>query len=685
MRTNLFPRLMIVLSILLLPLMLFWLLWPTHAEATIQDTAEGNCAMTPASTSILVIYVLAFDNDPHSPLNLTPKYDDTVASIVEATAINSDVTALILADLDSVGDTHMLEASNGILTQLPCLPDMSGNLQDTITEYDSADGKTLGGFLYWARTTYQAPKNIFSYIGHGTFFAPETGRPIADLIVPSSDLRGDWPPLPTNLDVNPDFTDHHVPGSGSPSLITPYQLALALQKGSENGTKRFDVVDLVHCFAATIEELYEIAPYALTATGSSHYAFYDASMLKEALSELRGQLTAETMAKTIIDRYHQVHPDVGHPHSLVAVDLKEMDVVKDRWDIVATELLNEMVRDPARTGDALQDAAFRFRYLDTTFCLDQDGQWELAAPDQLADFSSVIQALLTQPYSKTTRDSLRETADALEEITIALYHTNDRPWFDSTVPPWGFHPSSGIGIFVPAQSMPVDPLEYHSWQALWYTHITSYDIGDTTIENPHPFRFIQPTGNHATWADVIYRYWEQRNIVPGVDVPTAFCMPNLLDLAPDVEIEKSVTPDVFSEEGDLLTYSLTIRNDGPRRVTNVVVTDKLPQEVQGISIQHPDNVSCRPVTGSPIVCRARMLEPDAMLTIQIVVQVVEVELEIANVGRVSAKQFDRNPSNNSATATAYFSGATLTPPSQIALQTTNAGTATHIWLGEPKE
>ena len=73
----------------------------------------GSCtASAPPSAPILAIYVLAFDNDPASPINLTPKYTDTVQGIVNATATNNNVIAMILADLDDEADTHMLEVYN---------------------------------------------------------------------------------------------------------------------------------------------------------------------------------------------------------------------------------------------------------------------------------------------------------------------------------------------------------------------------------------------------------------------------------------------------------------------------------------------------------------------------------------------------------------------------------------------
>lgn len=553
MRANLLPRLMIILSILLLPLTLFWLLWPTQVEATNNISADGGCGITPSPTTRLVIYVLAFDNDP-SLNNLTPKYTDTIISIEAATTINTGTTAIILADLDAVGDTRIIEVSNGISSIVSCLPDTSGNLQTSITEYDSADGATLGGFLHWVSDTYTTPasQTIFSYIGHGTFFAPETALPIADLITPPTGIHqvSNGSSKPTNLDVNADFTDHntseptnsplimeHTPHSTSPSLITPYQLALALKEGTNDGLEPYAVVDLVHSFAATIEELYEISPYATTATGSEHYVFFDASLPGAALTALTGLLTPTQMATSIINSYHQAHPVAEHPRTFVAVDLTQVGLVKNAWDATAAELLNEFDANATQTVTLLRNAYLTGvsgtpYYLDTTFCPGQAGQWELDDPDQLFDFYGWTQAITAQDFSTATIDAATATADALDTVTIAHLSTDGVPWFAPGVSAWNFHPTThtaGIAIFTPFETMRINAEDYHVWQAMWYTHAISYTVSPSvTVLNPHPFQFIQPDGN-VTWADVLHRYWQEEGMMPKFDTPAAFCMPHLLE------------------------------------------------------------------------------------------------------------------------------------------------------------
>ncbi|MEJ2749416.1 MAG: hypothetical protein P8183_16160 [Anaerolineae bacterium] len=128
---------------------------------------------TGLTTDLLAIYILAFDNAPLlqngaiNPYNLTAKYTPTIADLKQESMGLTDRQALILADLDTNSDTEILHIYNGMITTIDCLPDTAGNLDPTITEYDTTDGDTLGGFLLFANNFYSANRTTLSYIGHG--------------------------------------------------------------------------------------------------------------------------------------------------------------------------------------------------------------------------------------------------------------------------------------------------------------------------------------------------------------------------------------------------------------------------------------------------------------------------------------------------------------------------------------
>ena len=116
----------------------------------------------PQAGELLGIYVLAYDNRPGSPMDLTPHYATTLNSLALATLGHPEKTAVVLADLHKVGDTHIRIVSNGVISTVLGLPTSAGVLDLNLHEYDVADGVTLGGFLRWARAAYQADNTLFT-------------------------------------------------------------------------------------------------------------------------------------------------------------------------------------------------------------------------------------------------------------------------------------------------------------------------------------------------------------------------------------------------------------------------------------------------------------------------------------------------------------------------------------------
>jgi uncharacterized repeat protein (TIGR01451 family) len=96
--------------------------------------------------------------------------------------------------------------------------------------------------------------------------------------------------------------------------------------------------------------------------------------------------------------------------------------------------------------------------------------------------------------------------------------------------------------------------------------------------------------------------------------------------------------------GSNLTYTLTVRNWGPRQARNVVVRDRLPANVTFVSAAASQG-SC---TGTSVVtCSLGRLARGAMATVTIVVQPTQAG-RIVNTATVNATQLDRARWNNRA-------------------------------------
>ena len=501
-----------------------------------------------ANNDLTAVYLLAFDNDPHSSVNLSEHYSVTVQSIVAATAVG-DRTAVILADRHGSADTHVLIAAGGVVTPLVGLPNATGFLDSNLDEYNMADGATLGQFLVWALQTYPAPRTVVSYVGHGAPLVPETNIAVAlglgdnDGIVPDPNPNDALlPPLPIHVDVNAALTDYT-----SQDLITPHDLAVALQAVAGAGLPSIAVLDLVHCFSATIEELHEIAgvingagePLAATMTASPNYTFFAPTMLGAALGELDPTQTPPVMAVSLINSYDdhlaiydesESEADVPHPRQLVAVESRFVPDVKEAWDRVAYYLLQDFPT-AVDTLTAVYNSPTVNKY-DTTFCQPLD--YELAPPDALVDMTRLARELSLQyPSGHPVGTWSVQTLVSLDTAVLANISRNGQPWFaPHPQPHWHFDNTEGIALYADLVGMdlPPDTTSALVWQAHWYT--------DTVFAgpagNPFPYAFVQggydgvtwqATGTGTNWADFLARWWQEVLGGETESLATSACLP----------------------------------------------------------------------------------------------------------------------------------------------------------------
>lgn len=567
---------------LLLPVLLILLALP------IESAVAGGCSLpATGTTDLLAIYILAFDNKRtaeidgftvDNPLNLTQYYTDTVNNLETASVGLTDRQIIILADLDGPADTHILQIDNGTRTTLDCLPDTNGSLAE-IDEYDTTDGETLGGFLQWARATVTANRTVVSYIGHGLAFAPEVGAPHSTLVDEATVRAGGISPLPDRIQVNPDLTDHNLPGIDGSSLITPAALATALAAATSNGVDPVDVLDLTHCFAATLEEMYEVQPYATYTTGSPNYAYYSADMPSTAFANFNPAGPVSNIAETLIDTTQSIINASGsaasYPHALLAFENAKMPAVKNAWDDLSAELLEALQSSPAATLNGIDNAYLGSDKYDTTYCDPAD--YALAPPDALSESVSFAEQLSSE-FPGTPIDDRAQ--DAMQALFAALPFSqrvgDGTPYFGDSGTPWTFATEPYPGVFTPFdlwQSAGGD--FYHTWQSLWYSDTTSYQLPpDVTIENPQPYRFIQ---GETTWADVVAAYWKLRSERPGVDFDTAICTPHFPTVFDGFT---TLRPAAGSGvrlvmTGEPISYTVSIVNAGAAAAVRPFVTHEL--------------------------------------------------------------------------------------------------------------
>jgi len=127
----------------------------------------------------------------------------------------------------------------------------------------------------------------------------------------------------------------------------------------------------------------------------------------------------------------------------------------------------------------------------------------------------------------------------------------------------------------------------------------------------------------------------------------------------DMAITKTGAPNPV-KQGNTLTYTLTVTNNGPSDASNVTATDTLPAEVSYVSAT-PTQGTCSQAAGT-VTCLLGTMTNGATATITIAVTAV-TRSSAVNTASVTADQPDPNSSNNTATQTTL-----ITAPTQVKLE-----------------
>ena len=136
----------------------------------------------------------------------------------------------------------------------------------------------------------------------------------------------------------------------------------------------------------------------------------------------------------------------------------------------------------------------------------------------------------------------------------------------------------------------------------------------------------------------------------------------------DVAITKTASPNPV-RQGNALTYTLGVTNNGPATATNVTVTDSLPSQVAYISAV-PSQGTCSQAGGT-VTCPLGTMASGATATITITVTAV-TRGSVTNTASVTANQPDPVVGNNSASN----SPATLiVSPTRVKLESFTATTS----------
>lgn len=138
-------------------------------------------------------------------------------------------------------------------------------------------------------------------------------------------------------------------------------------------------------------------------------------------------------------------------------------------------------------------------------------------------------------------------------------------------------------------------------------------------------------------------------------------------MAPDLSIIKRDSPGTI-EEGDLLLYTLTVRNGESSRARDVVVIDELPEGVVFVSADESQG-DCDEQPGRVVECELGNLDRGATATVDILVRAEEAGT-ITNTARVFAGDLEEPIDRDREETTVEGDAETNEPPEETTTEET---------------
>lgn len=146
------------------------------------------------------------------------------------------------------------------------------------------------------------------------------------------------------------------------------------------------------------------------------------------------------------------------------------------------------------------------------------------------------------------------------------------------------------------------------------------------------------------------------NIVPNLTSNSATATVVVANAnSADMAIVKTATPNPNVADGDTLTYTLAVTNNGPAAATNVIVTDTLPIDVTYLSVNTTAGTCSE--AGGTVTCLLGTMADAGTATVTILT-LAGSPGTASNTATVSADQSDPNLANNTSTQVETITAAT---------------------------
>ena len=420
--------------------------------------------------------------------NLSGYVPSVRSRLRQGTAINPNLTVVMLSDRRGNHDTRVSVMAGGLVTVTSAVTDTWG-----VDELDTSDPQVLAWFLSWARQNYPGDREMVSLMGHGVGLAPEViwpEKPGSAGGLSAARASGNAiPPLPQELD----FTPSDVNSRGYLSTI---DLGQALAGATNNGADPFDLLFFDQCFQGNLDVLYQVRQAARIFIASPNYAWLTAAYGRY-LSQLAPASTTEEMAQAIISLYQRT---LNQEHPNVIFWLKRADI-----EAIATQVsaLGDALTQATQAGKdgAILSAARNSQFVDTTQCGRQ--RLELGPPDELLGAGSFA-TNLRQAFPPGDAYGVHDRAGDLLAALANVQSTSQvgSPWI-APQEVWQYEDT--VTILAPLRRGVPGSVQ---WRASLYTTTTPLTatwsvVPTVTVTITTPFAFAQD----GRWDDFLSQWY----------------------------------------------------------------------------------------------------------------------------------------------------------------------------------
>ena len=368
-----------------------------HPDILVSD-AVTTIGVTASAERVLLAAVISADN------NLSSYVPSIIRRMARGSALNPNLTAIVLSDQRRANDTRVTLIENGTLTQLDIVSQVWGT-----EELDMADPDVLSWFLRYARETVQSDRTIVSLIGHGVGPTPDLAWvPPAQPDEPLPPPVDGIPPLPRGLEFTPaDVTDG--------SYLSTLDLARALLDATDDGANPFDILFFDQCFQGNLDVLYEVRAAAEIFIASPNYAWLVAPYA-QYIARMAPAADNAAIAADILSRY-EANLNNRHPNAIFWARSSDIDNIA-----VAVSDLGEALLGALDGGEAatIRAAALDASYVDTTQC--GAGEFVLGPPDELmgaGSFALQLRNRVPENDAYGVHGAAGALIDALRELSSA--------------------------------------------------------------------------------------------------------------------------------------------------------------------------------------------------------------------------------------------------------------------------